>query len=171
LIPFSVRRPSLLIPIQCFFNGISFYNTSLDIQGFINYLFSIFLITQLFSTLDQQIIPRLADGRALYEARERKSKAYSWTVFLTANIIVEICWQTIAAVVIFVTWYYPTGLWRNGDASFGMAERGGLVFMLIWVFCLWITTFSQAVGVGIEHAETAVQIATLAFWLSLVFCG
>lgn len=84
---------------------------------------------------------------------------------------VELCWQTIASVLIFVTWYYPTGLWRNGDPSFGMTERGGLVFLLIWLFCLWITTFSQAVGVGIEHAETAVQVATLCFWLSLVFCG
>ena len=140
-------------------------------QGFINFLFSIFLISQLFSTLDQQIIPRLADGRALFEARERRSKCYSWTVFLAANIFVELFWQTVASVVIFVSWYYATGLWRNGDPSFGMVERGGLVFVLIWLFCLWITTFSQAVGVGIEHTETAVQVATLCFWLSLVFCG
>ncbi|KUI58463.1 ABC transporter CDR4 [Cytospora mali] len=155
----------------CFFNGISFYDTTLDMQGFVNFLFSIFLISQLFSTLDQQIIPRLADGRALFEAREKRSKSYSWTVFLVSNIIVELYWQTVASVVIFISWYYPTGLWRNSDPTFGMAERGGLVFVLIWLFCLWITTFSQAVGVGIEHAETAVQIATLCFWLSLVFCG
>ncbi|OTA55242.1 hypothetical protein K449DRAFT_176834 [Hypoxylon sp. EC38] len=155
----------------CFFNGISFYDTPLDMQGFINFLFSIFLISQLFSTLDQQIIPRLADNRSLFEARERRSKSYSWTVFLAANVIVELCWQTVASVVILASWYYPTLLWRNGDPSFSMVERGGLVFLLIWLFCLWITTFSQAVGVGIEHAETAVQIATLCFWLSLVFCG
>ncbi|KAI1410222.1 ABC-2 type transporter-domain-containing protein [Hypoxylon sp. FL1857] len=155
----------------CFFNGISFYNTPLDMQGFINFVFSIFLISQLFSTLDQQIIPRLTDGRSLFEAREMRSKSYSWSVFLTANIFVELFWQTVASVVIFVSWYYPTGLWRNGDPSFGMIERGGLTFTLIWLFCLWITTFSQAVGIGIEHAELAVQIATLCFWLSLVFCG
>jgi ATP-binding cassette, subfamily G (WHITE), member 2, PDR len=140
-------------------------------QGFINFLFSIFLITQLFSTLDQQIIPRLADGRSLFEAREKRSKSYSWTVFLAANVIVELCWQTAASVLIFISWYYPTGLWQNSDPSFGTVERGSLVFVLIWLFSLWITTFSQAVGVGIEHAETAVQIATLCFWLSLVFCG
>ncbi|QSZ28689.1 hypothetical protein DSL72_003189 [Monilinia vaccinii-corymbosi] len=155
----------------CFFNGISFYRTSLDMQGFINFLFSIFLISQLFSTLDQQIIPRLADSRTLFEARERKSKSYPWTIFLTANIIVELFWQAICSIVIFITWYYPTGLWRNGDPSFGTVERGSLVFLLIWLFCLWISTFSQAVGVGIEHVETAVQIGTLFFWLSLVFCG
>ncbi|KAK8129110.1 abc transporter cdr4 [Apiospora sp. TS-2023a] len=154
-----------------FFNGVSFYDTPLDMQSFIDFLFSIFLISQLFSTLDQQIIPRLADGRSLFDAREKRSKSYSWTVFLAANIAIEVFWQTVAAVIVFVAWYYLTGLWQNGDPSFGMVERGGLVFVLIWLVCLWITTFSQAVGVGIEHAETAVQIATLCFWLSLVFCG
>lgn len=92
-------------------------------------------------------------------------------VFLAANIVIEIFWQTVASVIVFAAWYYLTGLRQNGDASFGMVERGGLVFMLIWLFCLWITIFSQAVGVAIEHAETAVQIATFCFWLSLVFCG
>jgi ATP-binding cassette, subfamily G (WHITE), member 2, PDR len=140
-------------------------------QGLTNFLFSIFLITQLFSTLDQQIIPRLTNGRSLFESRENRSKTYSWVVFVSANIIVELCWQTVASVLIFVIWYYPTALWRNSDPNFGMIERGGLVFVLIWLFCLWITTFSQLVGIGIEHAETAVQIATLCFWLSLVFCG
>lgn len=140
-------------------------------QGFINFLFSIFLNSQLFSTLDQQIIPRLAHNRSLFEARESRSKSYSWTVFLAANVIVELWWQTVASVVVFVSWYYITLLWQNGDASFGIVERGGLVFVLIWLFCLWLTTFSQAAGVGIEHPETAVQIATLCFWLSLVFCG
>ncbi|KUL86670.1 hypothetical protein ZTR_03032 [Talaromyces verruculosus] len=111
------------------------------------------------------------DVQHLFEEREGRSKTYPWTLFLAANLTVELCWQTIASVLIFVSWYYPTGLWRNGDASMGTTERSGLVFVLIWLFGLWITTFSQAVGVGIEHAETAVQIATLCFWLSLVFCG
>ncbi len=117
------------------------------------------------------MIPRLVSSRALFETRERRSKSYSWTVFLASNVIVELVWQTVASVLVFVAWYYPTGLWKNGDAAIGTAERGGLVFMLIWLFCLWITTFSQAVGVAIEIADTSVQIATLCFWLSLVFCG
>ncbi|KAK7957645.1 ABC-2 type transporter-domain-containing protein [Apiospora saccharicola] len=92
-------------------------------QSFIDFLFSIFLLSQLFSTLDQQIIPRLADGRSLFDAREKRSKSYLWTVFLAANI-------TVASVIVFATWYYLTGLWQNGngDPAFGMVERGGLVF-------------------------------------------
>ena len=117
------------------------------------------------------MIPRFIDGRSLFEARERRSRSYSWTVFITANVVVELFWQTIASGLVFVTWYYPTGLWKYHDPSFPAAERGGLAFGVIWLFCLWISTFSQAVAAGIDYAETAVQIATLFFWLSLVFCG
>ncbi|KAJ2998944.1 hypothetical protein NUW58_g161 [Xylaria curta] len=153
------------------FNGLSFQNTRLDIQGLQNIIFSMFLLTQMFGTVDQQVIPRLIDGRALFEARERRSKTYSWTVFLASNILVELVWQTLAAVLVFVLWYYPTGLWRHGDHDFGSTERGALTFVIIWLYCLWIVTFSQAVAAGIEHAESAVQLATLIFWFSLVFCG
>jgi ATP-binding cassette subfamily G (WHITE) protein 2 (PDR) len=152
-------------------NGLSFLNARLDIQAITNIFFSVFLFTQLFSTIDQQVIPRLVDGRSIFEAREKRSKTYSWTVFLTANILVELFWQTIASVLVFISWYYPTGVWRNEDPSFSLSERSGLAFGVIWLFCLWISTFSQVVAVGMTHAETAVQIATLFFWLSLVFCG
>ncbi|KAM4066414.1 ABC-2 type transporter [Hirsutella rhossiliensis] len=152
-------------------NGLSFQNTRLDIQGLTNVLFSIFLVSQLFATLNQQIILRFADGMALYEARERRSKSYSWSVFVAANLAVEIVWQTVAAVLVFTAWYYPTGLWRNGDTAFGTADRGALSFVLVWLFCLWVTTLSQALASGIKHPEVAIQISTLCYWFSLVFCG
>lgn len=69
----------------------------------------------------------------------------------------------------FASWYYPLGLYRNADSPYETTERGALVFILIWLFNLWANTLSQAFGVGIEHAETVVQSATLFFWLSLVF--
>ncbi|KAJ8113402.1 hypothetical protein ONZ43_g5165 [Nemania bipapillata] len=152
-------------------NGISFYNSPHDIQGLTNDLFGIFLITQQFSTISQQIIPRLVDSRSLFEARERRNMSYSWYVFMASNILVELWWQTVSAVLVFVSWYYPTGMWRNGDSTFGTAERGAVTFILIWLFCLWNSTLSQALAAGVEQAETAVQFATLLFWLTLVFCG
>ncbi len=90
---------------------------------------------------------------------------------MAANVIVELVWQTFTAVLVFVAWYYPLGLWKNGDTSMLTAERGGLAFAVIWMFFLFISTLSQAVGIAIQHAETAVQIATLFFYLSLIFCG
>ncbi|KAI9158139.1 ABC multidrug transporter A-2 [Paramyrothecium foliicola] len=153
------------------FNGLSFQNTRLDLQGMQNLIFSMFLHTQMFGTMDQQIIPQFIQSRRIFEARESRSRTYSWAVFVTSHIVVELLWQTMAAVLIFIAWYYPTGIWRNGDAEFGTEERGALSFIIILLYCLWISTFSQAVAAGIEQEESAVQAATLIFWFSLVFCG
>ncbi|KAK3392792.1 AtrD, ABC-transporter [Podospora didyma] len=150
-------------------NGLSFLNTRLTLQGLTGLLFSVFSLCQIFGTLDQQLIARFCSGRALFEARERRSKSYSWTVFISANIIVEIFWQTIAAVLVFAVWYYPTGLWRHTTED--QNTRGFLVFFIVWNFMVWLTTFSQAMAAGIELPDVAIQIATLLFWLSMLFCG
>lgn len=156
---------------QALLNGLSFQNARLDIQGLTDIVFSIFLVTQLFSTLNQQIILRFADGMTMYEARERRAKSYNWAIFLVANLIVEAVWQTIAAILVFAMWYYPTGLWRNGNDSFSASNRGALSLVMVWLFCLWVTTLSQALATGVKNSEVAIQICTLFFWFSLVFCG
>ncbi|KAH8667575.1 ABC transporter CDR4 [Tricladium varicosporioides] len=153
------------------FNGFSFYMSSKDIQGLTNIVFSIFLLTNIFTSVDQQIIPRFVEGRSLFEAREMPSKTYSWVVFITSHILVELAWQTLVAVLVFVSWYYPTGIWRNGDPSFTMNERAGLSFAFIWIFCVFSSTLSQAIAAAIEHAEIAVNIAQLFFYLCVIFCG
>lgn len=144
-------------------NGLSFYNTDQSIQGFTNLLFSSFLISQLFSIFCLLIIPRFTAGRDLFEARERDSKYYSWKVFITANVIVELTWLSVISVLIFICWYYPTGMWRNSDAGFSTTERGALTFLLVWFFTLWAGTLSQAFAAGIEQPESAIQFATLCF--------
>ncbi|KAH0592274.1 hypothetical protein MHUMG1_10020 [Metarhizium humberi] len=121
--------------------------------------------------LSMLIIPRFIRARHLFEVRERDSKLYSWVVLVAANLIVEVAWFTLISVFIFVCWYYPTGMYRNGDVSFGVIERGGLAFMLLWLFIIWSCTISQAFAAIIEEIETAIQMSTLCFWLSLVFCG
>ncbi|KAJ5116974.1 hypothetical protein N7456_001322 [Penicillium angulare] len=124
------------------FDGLSFWMLDHTVQGLTSSLFSCFLLTIIFNTVDQQIIPRFIDGRQIFEARERQSKTYSWPVFVTANIIVEIFWQSLTALPVFVAWYYPTGFWRNGldDNTFGMNERAALMFLLIWLFLIFSST-------------------------------
>ncbi|KAF2805347.1 uncharacterized protein BDZ99DRAFT_511345 [Mytilinidion resinicola] len=151
--------------------GFSFFTTTLDIQGLNNIIFAVFFLTNMFNTVDQQVIPRLTDNRDLFEARERRSKTYTWHVFVAANILIELFWQSFTAILVFVVWYFPIGLYKNGTPEFPAVERGGLVLCIIWMFCLFISTLSQAVGIAISHAETAVQIATLFSYLSMVFCG
>lgn len=49
----------------------------------------------IFSQVVEQILPMFVSQRTLYEARERPSKAYSWIVFLAANITVEVVWNSV----------------------------------------------------------------------------
>ncbi|KNB18128.1 hypothetical protein FOXG_15761 [Fusarium oxysporum f. sp. lycopersici 4287] len=74
------------------------------------------------------------------------------------------------AVLIYFTWYYPVGFVRN-TTSDDQAIRGFLVFLYLWMFMLFTSTFSHAAIVCIATAEEAGVIATLLWMLSISFCG
>jgi len=107
----------------------------------------------------------------LYEVRERPAKIYSWKAFMLSNIIVEIPWQTLMAVIIFLCWYYPIGMYRNAIPMDQVHERGALMFLFIWVFLIFTSTFTHMAIAGIETAEAGGNMANLAFSMSLIFCG
>ena len=116
-------------------------------------------------------MPHFVTQRSLYEVRERPSKTYSWKVFILSNIIVELPWNSLMAVLIFVTWYYPIGLQRNAEAAGQVTERSGLMFLFVWSFLLFTSTFTDMVVAGMETAENAGNVANLLFSLTLIFCG
>ncbi|KAL2838015.1 ABC-2 type transporter-domain-containing protein [Aspergillus pseudoustus] len=151
--------------------GFSFFQAENTRQGLQNQMFSMFMLMTIFGNLVQQIMPNFCTQRALYEARERPSKAYSWKAFMTANIIVELPWNALMAVIIFVCFYYPVGLYRNAEPTDAVHERGALMFLLILTFLLFTSTFAHMIIAGIELAETGGNLANLLFSLCLVFCG
>lgn len=86
------------------------------------------------SNLVPQILPNFCIQRSLYERRERPAKTYSWKVFILSNILVELPWNTLMSFILFVSWYYPIGLYRNAEASHAVVERGVTMFLLMWVY-------------------------------------
>ncbi|EDN99553.1 hypothetical protein SS1G_02407 [Sclerotinia sclerotiorum 1980 UF-70] len=153
------------------FIGFSFWDTKTSLQGMQNQLFAIFMLLTIFGNLVQQILPHFVTQRSLYEVRERPSKTYSWKVFILSNIIVELPWNTLMAVIIFVTWYYPIGLYRNAEMTNAVNERSGLMFAFVWAFLMFTSTFTDFIIAGMETAETAGNVANLMFSLCLIFCG
>ncbi|CAI7675725.1 unnamed protein product [Penicillium discolor] len=151
--------------------GFSFFHAQNSIQGLQNQMFSVFMLMTIFGNLVQQIMPNFVTQRSLYEVRERPSKTYSWQAFMISNILVELPWNTLMSVFIYLCWYYPIGLYRNAEPSDAVSERGALMFLLIWSFLLFTSTFAHMVIAGIELAETGGNIATLLFSLCLIFCG
>lgn len=86
------------------FNTFTFWhigNSSIDMQS---RLFSCFLTLVIAPPLIQQLQPRFLHFRGLYEAREAKSKIYSWFAFVTSTILPELPYSTAAGSVYFCCW-------------------------------------------------------------------
>ena len=169
--PSYLYSKTLLCTSSSLFIGFSFWNSAISLQGIQNQLFAIFMLLTIFGNIVQQTLPHFVTQRALYESRERPSKTYSWQVFMLSQIIVELPWNTLMSIIIFFTFYYPIGMYRNAIPLHQVHERGALMFLFIWVFLLLTSTFADMVVAGIETAETAGNIGQLLFSLTLIFCG
>jgi ATP-binding cassette subfamily G (WHITE) protein 2 (PDR) len=169
--PSYIYSKTFLCLFSGLFIGFSLYNSPNTQQGMQNQLFGIFMMMTIFGQLVQQIMPHFVTQRSLYEVRERPSKAYSWKAFMFANIVVELPWNTLMSVLLFVTWYYPIGLYKNAEPTDSVHLRGALMWLFVWAFLLFTSTFAHLVIAGVEQAEAGGNIANLAFSLCLIFCG
>ncbi|KAL2890097.1 ABC transporter CDR4 [Ceratocystis lukuohia] len=153
------------------FIGFVFYDAPNTIQGLQNQMFSIFQLFTVFGQLMQQTLPYFVIQRDLYEVRERPSKVYSWWVFMLSQIIVELPWNSLMAVVMFFCWYYPIGLYRNAEPMDQVTERGGLMFLYLLMFLLFTSTFCDMVIAGFQTAQAGANMGNLLFMMCLIFCG
>lgn len=169
--PSYIYAKTALCVLSGLFVGFSLYHSPNSQQGLQNQMFSIFMLLTIFGQLVQQIMPHFVTQRALYEVRERPSKSYSWKAFMIANIFVELPWNTLMSVLIFLCWYYPIGLYRNAEPTDSVTLRGAQMWLFLWCFLLFTSTFTHMVIAGVETAEAGGNIANLAFSLCLVFCG
>ena len=163
-IPLYIMAKFLLSSASGLFIGFSFYNADSSQQGMQNVVYSLFMVATIFSTIVQQIMPLFVTQRSLYEIRERPSKAYSWQAFLCANIVVEIPYQIIAAMLVFASFYFPV-------VGIQDSERQGLVLLLCIVFFIFASTFGHLCITALPDAQTAGSIVTLLFAMTLIFNG
>ncbi|RWA03740.1 hypothetical protein EKO27_g11365 [Xylaria grammica] len=169
--PTYIYSKTALCSFVALFIGFVFFRAPNSIQGLQNQTFAVFQLLTVFGQLVQQTMPHFVIQRSLYEVRERPSKVYSWQVFMLAQILVEIPWNTLMAVIMYFGWYYPLGLFRNTYDDGATAERGALVFLLILCFLLFTCTFTHMIIAAFETAEAGGNAANLLFTLCLIFCG
>ncbi|KAL3424200.1 ABC-2 type transporter [Phlyctema vagabunda] len=146
------------------FIGFTFYGASNSQAGMSNVTYSVFMLTTVFTTLAQQIQPLFITQRDLYEVRERPSKSYSWVAFLFANIIVEIPYQIITAILTYATYYYAV-------IGIQSSDRQGLVLLFVIQFFLYASSFAHMTITALPDAQTAAGIVVLLTLLMTVFCG
>ena len=96
------------------FVGFTFWKSPSTLQGAQNKLFSIFVALILSVPGAQQFqIPFIA-SRTIYEIRERPSKTYSWSVWVTAQLPVELPWNVFGGILLFFCWYWTVGTLPKG---------------------------------------------------------
>lgn len=169
--PSYIYSKMALCVLVALFIGFVFFRAPNTISGMQNQMFAIFNILTVFGQLVQQTMPHFVIQRSLYEVRERPSKVYDWKVFMLSQIIVELPWNTLMGTLMFFCWYYPVGLQNNAAQAGQVAERGGLMFLLLVAFLLFTSTFTDMIIAGFETAEAGGNIANLLFSLCLIFCG
>ncbi|KAK3720348.1 Multidrug resistance protein [Vermiconidia calcicola] len=189
--PSYIYSKVALCLLSSLFIGFVFYKAPVTQHGLQNQMFSIFMLFTIFGQLVQQIMPHFVTQRALYEARERPSKAYSWKAFMFANVTVELPWNALMAVIIFICFYYPIGLSEhnsnpamclrcvanafvldhNAEPTGEVHLRGLQFFLFVLQFLLLISTFTNMLIAGIEDAELGGTLANIMFMLCLIFCG
>ncbi|WVQ84194.1 hypothetical protein IAT38_006345 [Cryptococcus sp. DSM 104549] len=169
--PSYIWSKTTLCVVSTIYIGFSFFNAGTSQQGLQNQLFSVFMLFTIFGQLVQQIAPNFVTQRSLYEVRERPSKTYSWKVFILSNLVAEIPWSFGLGVIMFFTWYYPIGLYKNAYLTDKVDERGALVFLFVEMFMIFTSTFAIMIVAGIDTSETAGNVANLLFVACLIFCG
>ncbi|KAJ5024425.1 hypothetical protein J3E73DRAFT_236676 [Bipolaris maydis] len=154
-----------LCAIAGLFIGFSFYKANTTQAGMQTIIFSVFMITTIFTSLVQQIHPLFVTQRSLYEVRERPSKAYSWKAFMIAHITVEIPYGIIAGLITFACFYYPV---VGANQS---SERQGLALLFSIQLLLYTSTFAAMTIAALPNAETASGLVSLLTLMSILFNG
>ena len=157
--------------MQALFIGLSFLNTEVTVLGLQHQTFAIFMLLVIFAFLAYQTMPNFIKQRDLYEVRERPAKTYAWSAFMLANIIVDIPWNSLAAVLIYLPFYYIIGMYHNAEETHAVNERSGLMFLLVWSFMMHCGTFTIMVVASVATAEVGATLALLLFSMCLIFCG
>lgn len=147
------------------FIGFSFWMSPADPSGLQNRLFAVFMAVVLAAPLSQQLQPKFLGLRQLYEAREKPSRMYHWSVLCLTSIVVEIPFNIIAGTLFFVCWYWTVGL-PSG------ANRAGYAYLMYSVlFELYYASFAQFVASFSPNAMAASVLFSSFFSFVIIFNG
>jgi ATP-binding cassette subfamily G (WHITE) protein 2 (PDR) len=107
-------------------------------------------------------MPLFVNQRSLYEVRERPSKAYSWKAFILANIVVEIPYNIVLAVLVFGSYYYAV-------QGIQPSLRQGMVLLFLIEFFIYAGTFAHLCIVAMPDAQTgtSILIFLMRIWLTI----
>lgn len=146
------------------FNGFTFWMIGNSVTDQKLVLFALFNFIFVAPGVIAQLQPLFIDRRDIFEVREKKSKMYSWVAFVTGNIVSELPYLVICAVLYFVCFYYTCGFPSQ-------ASKAGGVFFVMLTYELVYTGIGQFVAAYAPNAVFATLVNPLLIGTLVSFCG
>ncbi|WVW81393.1 hypothetical protein I302_103385 [Kwoniella bestiolae CBS 10118] len=146
------------------FNGFSFWmigNKYADLQ---NRIFTIFQFIFVAPGVIAQTQPKFIANRDIFEAREKKAKLYSWQAFCFGEIVAEIPYLLVCALLYFAPWYPVVGF------SFKPSVAGP-VYLQMTLYEFLYTGIGQFVAAYAPNAVFAALVNPLLIGVLVSFCG
>lgn len=148
------------------FNGFSYWNRSSTTSpgGLSLRLFTCFNFIFVCPGVLAQLQPLFIERREIYEARERKSKMYSWIAFTTGLVLSEIPYLLICGLLYWACWYYTVGFPKDSN-------RSGATLFVMLMYEFFYTGLGQFVAAYAPNAVFATLVNPLVIGTLISFCG
>jgi ABC-type multidrug transport system ATPase subunit len=146
------------------FNGFSFWKIGDAVGDLQLRLFTIFNFIFVAPGVIAQLQPLFLERRDIYEAREKKSKMYSWVAFVTGLVVSELPYLCICAVFYFACWYYTVGFPTSSD-------KAGATFFVMLMYEFVYTGIGQFIAAYAPNAVFASLANPLVIGTLVSFCG
>ncbi|KAL8693936.1 MAG: hypothetical protein Q9218_001350 [Villophora microphyllina] len=173
--PSYLYSKTLLCVASALFIGFSFWDSPLSLQGLQNQLFSIFMILTIFGNMLQQ--SKSGPLRYILPINWWSSHATlrdPTSIVRGQRAAIKDVWMESLHVEQYrggITVEHTHGRVDNAIPQHQVHERGGLMFLFLWTFLLFTSTFTDMVIAGMDSSETAGNVGQLLFSLTLIFCG
>ncbi|KAJ5889084.1 hypothetical protein N7495_009125 [Penicillium taxi] len=159
-----VNNKLILHIILGLFNGFTFWKIGDTIGDLQLRLFAIYNVIFISPGVISQLQPLFIARREIYDAREKKSRMYSWVAFVTGLIVSEFPYLCICAVLYYVCYYWTVGF--PSDSS-----RAGADFFIIWIYEFIYTGMGQFIAAYAPNATFAALANPLILGFLVAFCG
>ncbi|KAF4552880.1 ABC-2 type transporter-like protein 4 [Elsinoe fawcettii] len=146
------------------FCGFSFWSLDNAVSDLTLRLFAMFNFIFVSTGVIAQLQPLFIDKRNIYDAREKKSKMYSWIAFVTALIVSEVPYLVICAIQFFFTFYYTVGFPSD-------TNKAGAVFFIMLVYEFFYTGMGQFIAAYAPNAVAATLVNPLVIFTLAGFSG
>ncbi|KAL4869910.1 hypothetical protein BDV12DRAFT_184861 [Aspergillus spectabilis] len=142
------------------FTGFSFWMVGSSVTDLQLRLFVIWDVIFVAPGVINQLQPLFIERRNIYDAREKKSRIYSWKAFVTGLIVSEFPYLSICAVLYFLSFYYTVGF-----------PNVGATFFVIWLHEFIYTGLGQAIAAYAPNATFAALANPLILGTVVACCG